>query len=587
MSERPETLERIAEAVSDGAPVDWESESSADREVASNLRGLRLVESVASAHRRLATKAQPENADPSLRTTVTPPSRPAAEPEPVARWGPLELLELLGQGGFGEVWRARDPKLGRDVALKLRRRSRAERDPFGQQFLDEARRLARVRHENVLVVHGADEHDGRQGLWAELVEGKNLEQCLEEQGTFGAREAVGVGIDVCRALAAVHAAGLIHRDVKTTNVMREKGGKIVLMDFGSVTEIPEEWETGAEKGISGTPVAMAPEALGGDRLGPSADIYSVGVLLYRLVSSRYPVEARTLNELREKHRNGEAALLRDVRPDVPAGFVQVVERALSRRPEDRQRTAGAMEKALAASIGTGETAERPALQRGPARQPWRRWAAAAAAVVVMAGVAYVIGPSLFTPPAFEVESAIFREGQPGEAGDVRLATGGRVRPGDKLYMEVQGSEEMHVYVLNEDEMGRKYLLFPLQGLETGNPVPGGMRQHLPGVLDGEKQFWVVTSAGGTERFLLVASRDPVVALEQEIASYPEAKPGHPIEIASGPKVQLRGVGGVEGGGRPGTSERGRLSDFARGISAAGDVSAGIHVELFELDNPAP
>src|SRR5207244_2811767 len=103
----------------------------------------------------------------------------------------------------------------------------------GASVIDEGRLLARIRHPNVVTVHGADRIDGRVGLWMEYIHGRTLERSLAEQGPFSAPEAGEIGIQVCRALAAVHQAGLLHRDIKAQNVMREDGGRLVLMDFGA------------------------------------------------------------------------------------------------------------------------------------------------------------------------------------------------------------------------------------------------------------------------------------------------------------------------------------------------------------------
>src|SRR6185436_4474651 len=135
-------------------------------------------------------------------------------PPVLFRWGPLQVLEQIGEGSFGEVYRVRDPSLDREVALKLWRESASP--AMVERLLLEGRRLARVRHPNVLVVYGADRFDDRSGMWTDLIRGQTLEEILDRQGPFGARETAGIGVELCRALAAVHRAGLIHRDVKTT-----------------------------------------------------------------------------------------------------------------------------------------------------------------------------------------------------------------------------------------------------------------------------------------------------------------------------------------------------------------------------------
>ena len=146
------------------------------------------------------------------------------------------MLERVGEGAFGEVYRAWDTRLDREVALKLLRRQDWSHAGDASAVIDEGRMLAQVRHPNVVTVHGADRIAGRVGLWMEFIHGRTLEQLLHERGPFGAGEATLIGLDVCRALSAVHRAGLLHRDIKAQNVMREDGGRIVLMDFGTGLE---------------------------------------------------------------------------------------------------------------------------------------------------------------------------------------------------------------------------------------------------------------------------------------------------------------------------------------------------------------
>jgi len=139
-------------------------------------------------------------------------------------------------GSFGEVYRAFDPTLQRHVALKLLLPRGAHPEAEAAELLREARALAKVRHPNIVAIYGVDRHDGRVGFWSDFVFGRTFSQIVDTQGPLGAREAALVGIDVCKAAAAVHAAGLLHRDIKAGNVMREAGGRILLMDFGLTHE---------------------------------------------------------------------------------------------------------------------------------------------------------------------------------------------------------------------------------------------------------------------------------------------------------------------------------------------------------------
>lgn len=321
---------RIAARVSDGDPVNWDAELGRHPEDRSWLERMRWLES----------------------NLVGPRHSGMDDPSPVdavgVSWGSFEIRECLGRGAYGEVFRAFDPSLQIDVALKL---WPAEWTSFRteEDLLEEARLLARVRHPNVLKVLGAAVHEGRFGMWSELVEGETLETWIMRQGPLGPSEATLIGVELCRALAAVHGAGLVHRDVKCANVMREHGGRIVLMDFGIVIPVAS-LHPGERVVPRGTPLTAAPEQLAGEPPGPTSDLYALGVLLYRLVTCAYPVEADSVVELIHRHRHRERVLLRDRRPDLPLEFINVVEGAIAWEAFDRPATAGAFEKALLDSL---------------------------------------------------------------------------------------------------------------------------------------------------------------------------------------------------------------------------------------------
>ena len=172
-------------------------------------------------------------------------------------WGSLEILEEIGRGGFGIVYRAWDPALAREVALKIIRPREARPDALAS-ILREGQLLARVRHANVVAVHGALQIGNEVGLWMEFVRGRSLSQLVKEDGPRAAGEAAVIGISLCQATAAVHQAGVLHRDIKAHNVIREAGGRIVLMDFGAGQMLGAG--TDGER-MSGTPAYMAPEVL--------------------------------------------------------------------------------------------------------------------------------------------------------------------------------------------------------------------------------------------------------------------------------------------------------------------------------------
>jgi serine/threonine protein kinase/WD40 repeat protein len=355
-------------AVAEGVEVDWDKLESgaADDSMRATLRELRLISRIADFHQD-ASGFEADSPGSAIRTAVLEP--------PDRRWGPLRLIELVGHGSFGHVWRAYDERLDREVALKLLKDAAPNPVAPVSRIIEEARLLARVRHLNVVTVYGAEQIDGAVGLWMEFIRGRSMEQILRDQGPFSPQEATTVGLDLCGALSAVHRAGLVHRDIKAHNVMREAGGRVVLMDFGSGASLETSVTT---PGPAGTPLYIAPEVFAGQGAKATSDIYSLGVLLYHLVTAAYPIHARTLQDVHGAHRSGQRVLLRDARPDLPAPFVRVVERCLEADPLHRYQSAGELERDLASTVVSQPATAVPTVGR---RRGW---------LVPLTGVAVVI-----------------------------------------------------------------------------------------------------------------------------------------------------------------------------------------------------
>ena len=375
--DRPEATDLAADVL-DGTPVDWDAAGSV---IAHDyVSEFRVLAAVTSVHRGLSSPRED-----------TPIDRAPDEASTLGTWGELTLLEKLGEGAFGEVYRAWDAPLARDVALKLSRPS--SRLPDDARVIEEGRLLALIRHPNVVTVLGGRRIGSQVGFWTELIHGQNLADVVRTQGRFSAREATAIGIDVCRALAAAHHRGVLHRDVKAQNVMREDGGRIVLVDFGAGRERVDESSAGD---LAGTPWYLAPELLEGQPATPQTDLYSLGVLLFYLVTADFPVKARTVDELRAAYRQRRTIRLRDCRPDLPSSFIDVVERALAVDPSQRISSAGEFEAALQTAA-----AAPPAVVR---RSVWSRtgyWRMAAVgltAVLVVAAAAAFLWRRDRTPP---------------------------------------------------------------------------------------------------------------------------------------------------------------------------------------------
>ena len=259
-------------------------------------------------------------------------------------WSHLRLVERIGRGAFGEVYRAWDTRLDREVALKLLPADRSPGNRAASSIIHEGRLLAKVRHPNVVIIYGAEQIGDQIGLWMEFVRGHTLEQILDQRKVVSAAEAVDIGLELCRAVSAVHGAGLLHRDIKAHNVMRAEDGRIVLMDFGTGRELDDD----ASSDLAGTPLYLAPEVLQGQKATVRSDIYSLGVLLYHLVTGSYPVQARTVREIRRAQELGERTAIQTARSDVPSKLARVIERAIDRRPERRYESADALAADLAA-----------------------------------------------------------------------------------------------------------------------------------------------------------------------------------------------------------------------------------------------
>lgn len=275
-------------------------------------------------------------------------------PEVRDQWGPFRLLARVGSGGFGEVYRAWDPNLEREVALKLLLPGVAGGDQEYTAMLREARAMASVQHPNIVHVYGIDRHDGRVGFWTDFVKGKTLSALLGQQGPFGYREAALIGIDISRALSAVHRAGLLHRDIKAENVMREQGGRILLMDFGLSAA-----QRNLGNQLAGTPNYMAPELFEGQKATVCTDIYAVGVLLYYLVIAEYPARLTGLSASEAKAALQNRIPLMDVRSDLPEAFLRTVRTAMELDPAKRFSSAGQLAEALGESLGTMPVAAGP------------------------------------------------------------------------------------------------------------------------------------------------------------------------------------------------------------------------------------
>lgn len=599
---REDYLIHLAASISDGSEMDWDEaeKSASDTELKEMVRQLKVLADIGVAYR---TPIRPTPiSTPEAGVEPHAADAPPVPEGPLGRWGHLELLERIGEGTFGEVYRARDTRLDCEVALKLLRRDESEDAVIADAVVQEGRLLARVQHHNVARVFGAERYAGRLGVWMEFIRGRNLEALLKERGRLGADEAIVIGRDLCHAMAAVHEVGVVHRDIKTANVMREEGGRIVLMDFGAGRESRlGDGEEGAGK-MSGTPLYMAPELFAGEPATPRSDIYSLGVILYHLVTGSYPVRGGNLNELRQAHERGARTLLRDLRPDIPDSFVRLVEKALASVPDERYTSAGQLDQALDGALGAmePERERNPSASLGreernlgtPGRRRPARWLAMSAIAAAAAIVVFIFGVALRKLP-YKVDAALYRSGDgPSEL----LVPGGNIAPGDELFLDFKGSRDLHVYVISQDEKGEAYLLFPMLNSELHNPLRSGETYRLPGTRDGKQLVWQVTSSGGREHVVVVASPQRLTELEADVLALARpresqgAEGGQYAPLSERANLRLRGIGGVgvRATAIPGSGGRtGNIFDTVEKLAARGETVRGVWMRRIDLEYSTP
>jgi serine/threonine protein kinase len=448
----------------------------------------------------------------------------------------------------------------------------------------------------------------------EIVKGQTLDEIVRRQSRFSANEATLIGIDLCKALAAVHGSGILHGDIKAHNVMRENGGRTVLMDFGTGRELRRE-PSGPGKDFAGTPLYLAPEVFDGHPRTPASEIYSVGVLLYFLVTGSYPVEGSTRTELERLHnRSDRRRPLRDARPDLPDSFVRVVERATAERQADRYGSAGELEAALAGVLSSPTREPIPIPVPVPAPpSDWKRIVLFAASMILVVGLAAMTAPRMFqrfttpsetgtTPDAavaspdrsapaaatansYRIESAFYRETN---GRTERLKPDDTLSPGDALSVQVQASMPLYFYVVNEDEKGESFLLFPLPGHELQNPLPAGQRHRLPSAVNGDLVSWQVTSTGQREHFLLVASPERSTKFDELFATLPKPTFGRAPQnarLSTEAIGVLRSVGGLTESPAKVDRQLRLMPGFSTPLTDGEETASGVWIRHAAFVNP--
>jgi serine/threonine protein kinase/tetratricopeptide (TPR) repeat protein len=298
--------------------------------------------------------------------------------EPGAQLGAYRIVSAIGAGGMGEVYRAHDPRLDRDVAIKVLAPALAGNAEWLARFEREARMVAALSHPNIVVIHSVEEDRGIRFLTMELVDGERLDRLIR-QGRIGVQQALAIGVPLADALVAAHARGVIHRDLKPGNVMVTEDGRVKVLDFGLAQPAPVAAADGDETRTAPTPITtggdvmgtvpyMSPEQLRGGRVDARSDVFALGIVLYELLSGHRPFAGASAADV-------TSAILRDApaplrAPDVvPADLMRIVMRCLQKQPDLRVQTARDVRTELELVRRAVDSGRLPAGSVAPAAEP--------------------------------------------------------------------------------------------------------------------------------------------------------------------------------------------------------------------------
>lgn len=310
--------------------------------------------------------------------------------------GRYRIVEKLGEGGLGSVYKGTDPLTGQTVALKVLLKQFSGNTTFGQRFSREASVAASLRHENIVSCLDFGAEKGMQYLVMEYVEGQTLRSKLDESGPFSEKDALAAIKAMAQALNVAHAKGIVHRDIRPENVIVSKAGVLKLADFGTAKSFLEDESLSRTGVVLGTPHFMSPEQVRSEKdIDPRADLYSLGVSLYLLLTGKVPFDAPRKLDIMQMHLQATPAPLAQSAPNVSAGTAAIVQKLLAKDRASRYPSA----QSLIADIDRVLAGESPTLPSGALAtdtkdEPAPAKKSGCAAKVAIIAVAVAIGWSI-------------------------------------------------------------------------------------------------------------------------------------------------------------------------------------------------
>ncbi len=320
------------------------AETVLDPDAVAAVAALRAMPPTPEPERRPSTGTLPGGALAGI-TSIT---KAASADAPVRQVGRFQVLDRIGRGGMASVFKAHDPSIGRDVAIKFLHASLCEDEEYHARFLREARASGSLSHPNIVTVHDVGEVDGRPYMAMELLDGEPLADLLEPGAPLPIRDTVVMAIQLARALDYAHKRGIVHRDIKPGNIARVRGTlDIKVMDFGIAHMESTKGEQRTRVGdVLGTPQYMAPEQMNGEKIDGRSDLFSVGIVLYQMLTGVRPFTSDSVVNLALKIAKDDPTPLNKLRPEIPASLRRVVDRCLAKSPDNRFQTGAELADAL-------------------------------------------------------------------------------------------------------------------------------------------------------------------------------------------------------------------------------------------------
>ena len=363
------------------------------------------------------------------------------------RLGPYEVLDLIGAGGMGEVYRARDTRLGREVAIKVLHEAAAGDTDQLERFEREARAAAALNHPNIATIYEIGDHEGTRFISMELVEGRTLKERLKE-GPLPLEELLDLATQIARGLAKAHGAGIVHRDLKPGNLMVTSEGLVKILDFGLAKRTPHATDVQSgitrEGSVLGTVQYMSPEQAAARPLDHRSDQFSFGAILYEMATGRRAFERDTAPQTLAAIIEDTPEPMKRLNAEIPVELSAIVERCLAKNAHERYDSTADLVKALALASAAASA---------PLRRP-RRWRTVAGLALVAAVAAFVVSryasrPEAPEPQDIPLEAVPFttypgREAEPTFSPDgshVAFTWDGEGQDDPDVYVKAIGSEQ--------------------------------------------------------------------------------------------------------------------------------------------------